>query len=290
VNEALEGWGPSNFEGSFAHIHSISTAGATDGTHSLQLDRTNTLDEQGNHITDFTWGSAVTYVADINPDPMVEEIDPVIQARITDIIQKLEGGESIAFDVHYEHQDLFPASEPSYLKFSIAITDETGVFYQFHPEEYISLTGVTELDTTIEYPLDEFVDANTGTLNLKTDGLVDDSGFLRIALATSTDGEQFYQIDNLRIISLAPEGLLGDFNEDGKVDTADYIKWRKSGSTSLPNDDGVATAAERYNLWMANYGQMAPGGGSLAAVPEPASMVLLVAAAIVGSFIRTRRG
>jgi hypothetical protein len=71
----------------------------------------------------------------------------------------------------------------------------------------------------------------------------------------------------------APEGLAGDFNDDGKVDTADYVMWSRSGNNPLPNDNGLATAAERYNLWRANFGSMAmPGGGAGGAnVPEPAA-------------------
>ena len=62
-----------------------------------------------------------------------------------------------------------------------------------------------------------------------------------------------------------PMGLLGDFNEDDKVDAADYVIWRKNETANnpLPNDDGLATQAERFDLWKANFGNMVmPGGGS----------------------------
>jgi hypothetical protein len=62
-----------------------------------------------------------------------------------------------------------------------------------------------------------------------------------------------------------PPGLPGDFNKDGKVDTADYVMWRK--------DNSVGT----YDEWKTNFGAVQAGSGG-GAVPEPGSFVLLVAA------------
>ena len=64
--------------------------------------------------------------------------------------------------------------------------------------------------------------------------------------------------------------LVGDHNGDGKVDAADYVVWRK-------NPAGFG-GQQGYDDWVANFGAMAgSGGGSgLAAVPEPASAVLLL--------------
>jgi hypothetical protein len=85
---------------------------------------------------------------------------------------------------------------------------------------------------------------------------------------------------------ISAPGLLGDFNEDGKVDAADYVKWRKDGANPLPNDNGLTTAAARFNLWRANFGNMSGGGAAAsgASVPEPASWIcsLLAAAAFAG--------
>jgi hypothetical protein len=70
----------------------------------------------------------------------------------------------------------------------------------------------------------------------------------------------------------------GDFNEDGAVDAADYVVWRKTDASQAG-----------YDLWRANFGRTAgsgsadhPAGGapspSLAAVPEPSGVLLFVAA------------
>jgi autotransporter-associated beta strand protein len=98
----------------------------------------------------------------------------------------------------------------------------------------------------------------------------------------------------LGIITVAPAGLPGDFNNDGKVDAGDYATWRKNNGTSnaLANDNGLGTPVgpAHYNLWRANFGNTASGSGSnlaTAGVPEPSSLLLLDAA--VSSAIDTCR-
>ncbi len=75
----------------------------------------------------------------------------------------------------------------------------------------------------------------------------------------------------------------GDFNGNGVIDAADYVAWRKGlGATFTPGD---------YNVWRAHFGQT-PGSGAgaimNAAVPEPATWVMLTLAA-VGRCLRRRR-
>jgi hypothetical protein len=69
----------------------------------------------------------------------------------------------------------------------------------------------------------------------------------------------------------------GDFNLDGSVDAADYVTWRKGLGTIYNQND--------YNTWRSNFGQTAGSGAALpsaeslsAAVPEPATLVLLILA------------
>jgi T5SS/PEP-CTERM-associated repeat protein len=84
-------------------------------------------------------------------------------------------------------------------------------------------------------------------------------------LAWNTD--QLYSTGVIRVV--ADAGLPGDFNNDGAVNAADYIPWRKG--------IGVASTPANYNLWHTNFGRTA-AGGSLAnapSVPEPRSVILL---------------
>jgi hypothetical protein len=74
-------------------------------------------------------------------------------------------------------------------------------------------------------------------------------------------------------------GLPGDFNFDGTVDAADYVVWRKGLGTTYNQND--------YGVWRAHFGaSLGPGSGAAlpsanplsAAVPEPATSVLLILA------------
>jgi hypothetical protein len=76
--------------------------------------------------------------------------------------------------------------------------------------------------------------------------------------------------DEVGIAGLRVTGIVvvGDYNRNGVVDAADYAVWRKT--------DGTAAG---YNAWRTNFGQ--PGGsglgvGASAAVPEPASALMLL--------------
>jgi hypothetical protein len=110
--------------------------------------------------------------------------------------------------------------------------------------------------------------------------------FSNLTLGTVPAGFTINLVDTGSLINLdvtgAAAGLLGDFNEDGKVDAADYVVYRKNvGGGPLPNDDGLGSPVgpAHYNLWVAHFGEMEMGGGSgvgAAPVPEPASLALLM--------------
>ena len=75
-------------------------------------------------------------------------------------------------------------------------------------------------------------------------------------------------------------GIPGDYNGNGVVDAADYIVWRNhlGQRVTLPNDTtpGGVTQAD-YDVWRSNFGNNSGGGsGASAAVPEPASLLLLL--------------
>jgi hypothetical protein len=91
-------------------------------------------------------------------------------------------------------------------------------------------------------------------------------------------------------LSIATADRAGDYNDDGKVDAADYVVWRKNtGNGALPNDNGLTTQSARFDLWRANFGNMGgSGGGSTAAVPEPTSLALVLAAGVCGIASRRR--
>ncbi len=93
----------------------------------------------------------------------------------------------------------------------------------------------------------------------------------------------------------------GDYNNNGVVDTADYVLWRKTlGQTvklgwGADGDlSGVIDAGD-FSIWKTNYGKLVPNvsasgaGGGLDAVPEPASIILAVAVLMAMATVRRQR-
>ena len=88
--------------------------------------------------------------------------------------------------------------------------------------------------------------------------------------------------------------LPGDYNNNGKVDAADYVLWRNGGP--LQNevaDPGTVTPSD-YTEWRARFGNMSPGSGTGiiqgAGVPEPLTGVLTLFAIVGCGILRIRRG
>ena len=91
---------------------------------------------------------------------------------------------------------------------------------------------------------------------------------------SSSDGSKEYFFGDLMIT--AP-GLPGDYNNNGSVDTADYVVWRKGGP--LQNDATTGVQPEDYDVWRRNFGQTCGSGSGAsvnAAVPEPTTLALLM--------------
>ena len=91
----------------------------------------------------------------------------------------------------------------------------------------------------------------------------------------STDG-RFTSINEYVFVPVTP----GDYNQNGTVDAADYVVWRKGLGT-------IYTQAD-YDVWRANFGQTIGSGAALPsaeplsiAVPEPATLTLLIMAMVV---------
>jgi hypothetical protein len=124
-------------------------------------------------------------------------------------------------------------------------------------------------------------DLNFATASGNSDGR--SSGFNNLGQlvfwASFTDGSQGVFVSN-KVASVP-----GDFNNDGTVDAADYVVWRKGLDTTYTQND--------YEVWRAHFGaSLDIGSGAVgyplgasaeplsAAVPEPASLALLLLAAI----------
>ena len=82
-----------------------------------------------------------------------------------------------------------------------------------------------------------------------------------------------------------PTGPPGDFNQDGIVDAADYVVWRKTGGSQ-----------SGYNDWRSHFGLPAGSGAALpsaeplsAAVPEPSTLAMLLFGVLLLGYRRRAR-
>jgi hypothetical protein len=148
-------------------------------------------------------------------------------------------------------------------------------------ETYTDATTTLGIFNDFVFNLD---DIETGIM----DNLLDVT--IELSLTTNDLNAGFH---SLFILANSPLAALdGDFNNDGKVNAADYVVWRKGLGTTYTQSD--------FYLWRSQFGEMIPGAGGGAggsagvdssgngAVPEPAGLVLLLAGSIMG-FMAKRR-
>jgi hypothetical protein len=121
------------------------------------------------------------------------------------------------------------------------------------------------------------------------------------AMANTVDGLRSFRVfygagspyDPTQVVltSFAPPLLAGDYNNDNRVDTADYVVWRKSFGTTalLPNDAvGGAIGAAHLAQWKSHFGNIRSSGFAAgSAVPEPCNLVLVTICGCLG-FVRRR--
>ena len=114
---------------------------------------------------------------------------------------------------------------------------------------------------------------------VKTDATDFDANGTGSLAFTSNLGSGTFDFDTFQPV-MGPDILPGDHNNDGTVDAADYVIWRKNPSAFGGDPAG-------YNTWRANFGATSGSGSSIdGAVPEPTTTPLL----ILGAALWTRSG
>jgi len=99
-------------------------------------------------------------------------------------------------------------------------------------------------------------------------------------------------------IATGDRGDAGDFNDDGRVDAADYTVWRNNlgtdhilGGHGDENGDSFDVVDEdNYTLWKANFGHVSPDiGMASVSAPEPGALGLLAAGSLGLVVLRRRQ-
>lgn len=183
--------------------------------------------------------------------------------------------------------------------------DSTGQIAPFGTPGWVGLNGQTRY-------LGVRIDLNdAGHTGLNNDGSQYTYGWIGVRITNEADatGEVTGWGYETQLGTAIPAGqigppiLRGDYNSDGKVDTADYVIWRKyngvmGGAQFGPGDgtgDGNVTQGD-CNCWRANYGKTTGAGSgssfgaSATAVPEPGSLLLSAASglAVIGAYVFRR--
>jgi hypothetical protein len=93
------------------------------------------------------------------------------------------------------------------------------------------------------------------------------------------------------IITVGTPGVPGDYNNNGTVDAGDYVMWRKGGPLQNEVDNPGVVNQQDYVEWRSRFGNTGAGSGlgGNAAVPEPATLVLLGSIVLFGMLGRRSR-
>jgi hypothetical protein len=113
--------------------------------------------------------------------------------------------------------------------------------------------------------------------------------------ATNPSQATDFYIKSLQILDDAPS-VAGDYNNNGIVDAADYVIWRKNLGQSFQLTNEVAgvtpgmVTAEDYGAWRSRFGGTSgsTSAGVVAAVPEPSAAIMLMAG-LMTTFVVARR-
>ncbi len=128
-------------------------------------------------------------------------------------------------------------------------------------------TGVSEGTTMIEtanfmmsYGVVDAIDLDGGGSSTMVMNFYNDASASQV-LNTPSDGTERAVGTNLAVFALPN----GDYNQDGVIDAADYVVWRKSIGGQLA-----------YDAWRSQFGSAASGLGGGVAIPEPMAIADVV--------------
>jgi len=181
----------------------------------------------------------------------------------------------------------------------------TDVSNYTHVTYRVSATGVgTELGLQAYFQTGNFAFQSAGNALLPIDGAFHDLTFPLAAITDrqdvqfsginlfAHDNDLVINVDSIRYDTLA--GVLGDYNENGVVDTADYTLWRNNlgqPATALKNRNPLNSGEinqDDYDFWKSRFGANSGGGSVAAAIPEPAAWLLGLCGVVSSMLLRRK--
>jgi hypothetical protein len=159
-----------------------------------------------------------------------------------------------------------------------------------------TLDTYTATMTPLDNPSAAFT--HSGSLNLDPDGNPSNGNETYLAgLPIDWIQIEFYNTDSDFYPTIVPgAGQPADYNGNGKVDTADYVVWRKSNGPAADYNEwkkrfgeGAASPARATDFYIRSIEIIGPGGSS-GSVPEPGTFSCLIAGAVgLFSLVAQRR-
>jgi autotransporter-associated beta strand protein len=168
--------------------------------------------------------------------------------------------------------------------------------------DHLAITGAAELDGLLEITLLGSFDpilGNTFEVLRADNGIFGEFNDFMLPELSSVLAWNIIYSEFAVLLEIVPpvEDLTGDYNRNGVVDAADYAVWQKTNGQSGPDlaadgngDDVIDT--EDYEVWATHFDELLGGSAGVqitralssaadVAAPEPAALVLLLAAGIM---------
>lgn len=243
---SVEGFYYPNFESEPPSIlASVNGVGETDGDHSLAITKPTST---------WTWDARVQLSGD-----QLQALQDAVTQGAEDFLLKM--------DVSYVASDL--PGGLSNLGMHVSFDTSPGGWEQLNGP-FAEINGPTNQTFRVEIPLDSFPNM-TGSLS---------TAALNLGFAGSFSGDATFYIDRIALTdtTFVPENA--DFDGNGRVDGLDFLALQAglgiaSGATLSQGDangDGAVDHAD-LAIWESQYGNVS----GIAAVPEPTSVLILIA-------------